>query len=304
MDVSVIIVNYNTKQLTLNCINSIFEYTKEVVFEVILVDNASTDGSKDLFCKYTDIKYIYSETNLGFGKANNLGLKCAVGKYILFLNSDTLLCNNAVKYFFDFMEKHAQLHLGAVGCLLQDGNGNTVCSYGKLPTVINFLVGLICNPVLKRFGVRFPMIDYSKINGDKEYYAVEFVIGADLFIRREILDKCGAFDPDFFMYYEESELQFRFKKHGLLNVIITQPKIIHFEGESSNNMESSLFYRKTILQQKSNFIYMKKCSHKNMYYLYRTLLFLFRIPWLLSRKITMCEKKQFYKILMSKTINL
>jgi GT2 family glycosyltransferase len=297
MDISVIIVNYNTKQITLNCINSIFKCTKEVAFEVILVDNASTDGSKDLFCKYTDIKYIYSEINLGFGKANNLGLEYATGKYILFLNSDTLLCNNALKFFFDYTE-HTQFNLGVVGCLLQDMKGNTIHSYGKLPTVISSLIGVLCSS--KRFGVRFSMINYLKINEDKEYYAVGYVTGADLFIKREILDKYGAFDPDFFMYYEEGELQYRFKKRGLLNVIITQPKIIHLEGESSNNTEDSLFYRKVILQQKSNFLYMKKCSNKSMYYLYRIFLFLFRIPFLFSRKITMDEKKQFYKILMSK----
>ena len=90
MDVSIIIVNYNTKDLTSQCIDSIYEKTQGVRFEIILVDNASTDGSKEVFEKDTRITYIYSDENLGFGRANNLGAKVAKGKYLFLLNSDTI----------------------------------------------------------------------------------------------------------------------------------------------------------------------------------------------------------------------
>ncbi|UVV84289.1 glycosyltransferase [Bacteroides thetaiotaomicron] len=106
MDVSVIIVNYNTKALTKSCIESIFSETCGIEFEVILVDNASSDGSKELFQIDERIIFIESNVNLGFGKANNLGYKYATGKYIFLLNSDTLLKNNAIKLFFDFAEKN------------------------------------------------------------------------------------------------------------------------------------------------------------------------------------------------------
>ena len=85
MDVSIIIVNYNTKQLTLDCINSVFDQTKDVSFEIILVDNASVDGSKELFEKDSRIKYIYSNQNVGFGRANNIGFEQAKGKYVFLL---------------------------------------------------------------------------------------------------------------------------------------------------------------------------------------------------------------------------
>ena len=103
MDVSIIIVNYNTKELTAACINSIFQYTEGVEFEVILVDNASTDGSREFFRKDTRIILIESEINLGFGRANNLGYEYSHGKYVFLLNSDTYLLNNAVKIFYDRM---------------------------------------------------------------------------------------------------------------------------------------------------------------------------------------------------------
>ena len=103
MDVSIIIVNYNTRQLTSNCIESIFKYTNGVSFEVILVDNASTDGSIDFFTNDERIIFISSKENLGFGRANNLGYKVAKGRYIFLLNSDTLLLNNAIKIFCDTM---------------------------------------------------------------------------------------------------------------------------------------------------------------------------------------------------------
>ena len=104
MDVSVIIVNYNTLELTKNTIESVFEKTIEVSYEIILVDNASTDGSVEFFeNNYKDkIILIKNNENLGFGRANNKGIEIAKGKYIFLLNSDTLLINNAIKILFDF----------------------------------------------------------------------------------------------------------------------------------------------------------------------------------------------------------
>ena len=100
MDVSVIIVNYNTLQMTKDCIDSVIEKTTDVDYEIILVDNASTDGSKEFFKNYRGITYIYNEKNLGFGAANNTGAKTATGDFLFFLNSDTLFKNNALLIFY------------------------------------------------------------------------------------------------------------------------------------------------------------------------------------------------------------
>ena len=129
MDVSIIIVNYNTKELTAACINSIFQYTEGVEFEVILVDNASTDGSREFFRKDTRIILIESEINLGFGRANNLGYEYSHGKYVFLLNSDTYLLNNAVKIFYDRMSVLPQT-VACLGCMLSGPDGRYSHSYG------------------------------------------------------------------------------------------------------------------------------------------------------------------------------
>ena len=108
MDVSIIIITYNTLRMTSDCLESIFEKTQDIKYEVILVDNASTDGSKEFFEKDSRIRYIYLKDNIGFGKANNAGYLHAKGKYVFLLNSDTILINNAVKEFFAFAERSKQ----------------------------------------------------------------------------------------------------------------------------------------------------------------------------------------------------
>ena len=143
MDVSIIIVNYNTKELTAACINSIFQYTEGVEFEVILVDNASTDSSKAVFSQDPRVRYIYSDRNLGFGRANNLGIREATGRYLFFLNSDTILLNNAVKYFFDFCEKNPEHKIGALGAVLKDRNLRNIHSYGRFITPLGEIVEVL-----------------------------------------------------------------------------------------------------------------------------------------------------------------
>ena len=134
MDVSIIIVNYNTKNLTLQCIDSIYEKTIGVSFEIIIVDNNSTDGSQELLSQDNRIVFVEAGENLGFGKANNLGVEKSNGKFIFFLNSDTILVNNAIKCFYDYSINHQQLKLGAIGCLLENRDGEKVHSYGFFPT--------------------------------------------------------------------------------------------------------------------------------------------------------------------------
>ena len=241
MDVSVIIVNYNTKELTRNCIDSVFAKTSGVTFEVILVDNASTDGSVELFENDDRIRYIYSRVNLGFGKANNLGYQSASGKYIFLLNSDTLLLNNAIKMFFDKMESVNPV-VGCMGCLLQDSNRQYVHSYAELPSVENMLGPLIWQPLFSFLGFKeWKMDAIENRSANSSFFQVEYVTGADLFIRRSVIEACGLFDPDFFMYYEDSELQSRYSKNGFLSYIYDAPEIVHLEGHSSKNGSSKRY---------------------------------------------------------------
>ena len=139
IDVSIIIVNFNTKTLLDHCLESIFLQTKSVEFEVIVIDNASIDGSEKLVRhKYPDVRWINSGANLGFGRANNIGADVACGKYLFLLNSDTILLNDAVSILYHYMESNMQKNkLGAIGSYLLDSNENINVSYLDFPTPIS-----------------------------------------------------------------------------------------------------------------------------------------------------------------------
>lgn len=225
MDISVIIVNYNTREITANCIDSIFAQTSGLEFEVVLVDNASTDGSKEQFEKDNRIIYVYSETNLGFGRANNLGYTYSRGKYIFCLNSDTILLNNALLLFFDKMESLTP-EVGCMGTLLLDRQHQVMHSYGQFPTLLSNIKWRLGRPC----EWKDPKWMQSS---DSRFFEVGYVTGADLFIRRDVIEVCGFFDPDFFLYFEETEMQRRFQNRGYKAYIYTEPQIIHLEGGSA-----------------------------------------------------------------------
>ena len=136
MDVSIIIVNYNTYNLTHNCIESIIKNTCSISFEIILVDNASKDGSKEFFSKDNRIKYIYLEENIGFGRANNVGVEYASGNFLFFLNSDTLLVNNAIYILYQYLIENPKVAI--CGGNLYDVNMQLTHSFSKLfPSIVN-----------------------------------------------------------------------------------------------------------------------------------------------------------------------
>lgn len=228
MDVSIIIVNFNTKQLTQNCINSVFEKTSNIFFEIILIDNASTDGSADIFRLDKRIIFIESEENLGFGKANNLGIKLAEGRNILFLNPDTLLINNVVKTLSDFLDSHTKI--GVCGANLVDDNLMPIKSFSR------FLPGLE-EELNDLTGHRWERFRYGKntfYNYTKKPLQVAFIVGADMMVRRSVLDIVGLFDKDFFLFYEETELSYRIKMAGYSIYSVPDAQLIHLISKSFN----------------------------------------------------------------------
>ena len=252
VDVSIIIVNYNTLHVLKPCIDSIVAYTKDVSYEIIIVDNGSTDGSIKALSEDSRVTLIKIGENLGFGRANNRGQETAKGQYAFFLNSDTLLKNNAIKMLYDFAEQY-QGRLGALGCILEDRQGNSIHSYGKFPKMKDDFQKFIWVPILKGLHLyQVPVIPYPT-----DWMKVDYVTGADLFVSRQVLNECGAFHPAFFMYYEESEMEHRFMKHGFDNVLLNGPRIVHLEGEGGKNRYTSRFIRDTYRQERSLFIYYK-----------------------------------------------
>lgn len=275
IDVSIIIINYNTLTLTQNSINSIIENTKGINYEIILVDNASIDGSRDVFSKDSRIIFVKSDSNLGFGRANNLGYSFAKGKFILLLNSDTLLKNNAVKFFCDSLETMSA-DVACLGCILKASDGiNESYSYGIFPSISEVLRDII------RLYARRPV--KNTLDLKRKYpFRVDYIIGAALFIRRNVIEECGLFDEDFFMYYEETEMQLRYSKKGYKSMIIDGPSIIHLEGASCG-LISKPSQKHRLMYFDGMFIYMRKRYPFFIYIIFRILVLLY-MPMILKAK--------------------
>lgn len=292
MKVSVIIVTYNTRQMTSECIDSVFEKTQDVDFEVVLVDNASADGSRDFFAKDSRIKYIYSEKNLGFGGGNNLGYKYATGDFIFLLNSDTLLVNNAIKEFCAYMRKAPQ-NVGCLGCVMQDKYGNRIHSYhSTFPTLLWIFKEIICVSIPKIYNPY--KAREKKQSKDKYPMKVAVITGADLFIRRTVIEKCGLFDTAFFMYYEETEMQHRFLQKGYEAWVIDTPKIIHLAGASSKDKKH--FLQKIAMPLKSRFIFAYKIYSPMQICVFR-LMHLMMAPRILLSFTSWQNKKRILQII-------
>lgn len=227
MDVSIIIVNYNTCRLTADCIDSVFEKTRGIDFEVIVVDNASSDESPRILSEDRRITYLYLEENIGFGRANNAGLEHASGRNILFLNSDTLLRNNAVKILSDFLDTHPDT--GVAGGNLFNADMKPGMSFQRLrPSLAWELNQMLFNvPARLRYGKTG-----TYFNTGSEPSEVGYVMGADMMVRKKTLEETGSFDPRFFMYFEETDLCARISESGRKIVSVPGAEIVHLEGKS------------------------------------------------------------------------
>ena len=272
MDISIIIVNYNTAQITKQCLDSIFRNTKNIDFEVIVIDNASTDDSHELLTNYPNIIYIESSKNLGFGKANNLGYQYSSGEFVLLLNSDTILKNNAIKIFYEEFKKQPD-DTACIGSWLLSPDGTINNSFGKIPSLKEACISTVnlYTNILKKGKGDAKEYDHNKI------IEVGYIIGADLCIRRQIIEKLGLFDPDFFMYYEESEMQYRYHKAGYKMKVIPGPQIIHLECASTKVKGKKYTYKNRIMFFTSYFLFMRKI-YSYCKYLFFRILFLFNAP--------------------------
>ncbi|MEL1252632.1 glycosyltransferase family 2 protein [Flavobacterium sp. DGU38] len=278
--ISIIIVNYNTKELLINCINSIYKETKEVDFEIIVVDNNSNDGSEYAIReKFKNVIFIQTGENLGFGRANNIGINKSGGKYLFLLNSDTILCNNSIKVFFDFYEKYDNKigNIGAVGGeLLQDDGKSRNHSSHYFPKMQDEFK-IIWNAFISKIS-KSMILNTKKeaiLEKNEKFKKVDYVTGADLFICKSKMIEVGCFDKKFFMYFEETDLQKRLIKMGFDNYLISGTEIIHYEGGSFNKKKSSI---RTFMLDQSRFYYYKKHNNIIFYFFFRVLYFIITIP--------------------------
>lgn len=241
MDLSIIIVNYNTPELTLDAIKSIHDSESQYSYEVILVDNHSSDNSVATFRDvYPHIQIIENQSNLGFSKANNQGIRIAQGRYVLLLNSDTLLESDTLQTMIQFMDDHPQA--GASGCklVLSDGSLDKACKRG-FPTpsaAFYYITGLS-----KRFpnNPRFNQYQLGHLS-DNEHHQVDSLVGAFMLVRRATIDQVGMLDEDFFMYGEDIDWCYRMKEAGWEIHYYPKTKITHLKGASSRRKPMKIIY--------------------------------------------------------------
>ncbi|MBL7712837.1 MAG: glycosyltransferase family 2 protein [Chitinophagaceae bacterium] len=248
-DVSVIIVNYNTAEEAVRCIRSVKEQTKGIAFEIILVDNNSGDRSIDeVAVLFPGIRYIKNGQNTGFGQACNKAAAVAGGSFLFFLNPDTVLYNNAILLLYRFWMQHdADLALSCLGARMHNDQGEAIHSAGNFPRMRPYLwqkLKSLYRRLLAKKAVQRPPAPA------KPFEAVAYVTGADLFISRKNFERVQGFDPDFFLYFEETDLQYRLAKTGKQSYLIEGPQIRHAQYRSfkGDTVQQRVLYRDSMLR--------------------------------------------------------
>lgn len=296
MDVSIIIVNYNTRELLMHCLKTLYTQIIGVDFEVIMVDNHSQDGSVEaIAANFPSVKVLSLSENIGFGKANNHAANYAMGDYLFFLNSDTYLLNNALDFFLSFVRTYQGGTLGAVGSPLLDSNELYTHSSADFPRSFEAVFSIFLGIWTNRYWKHKHENEISRYGALKEPKPVDFVTGADLFISRTLFDNMGGFDPGFFMYYEDTDLQKRLVDMGYTNYIIPGPKIVHhMEGSDSKKKQS---FKKRRIMAASMFHYFKKHEPAYRYSLFRLTFSLVRLPLLFDARAPWSERKEYIRFI-------
>jgi len=255
MDISIVIVNYNVKHFLEQCLHSVYNSLNNIESEVFVVDNNSVDGSCQMIKdKFPEVKLIENKDNLGFAKANNQAIRIAKGRYILLLNPDTFVQEDTLKKCVDFCNQHPKA--GGLGVKMIDGKGNFLPeSKRSLPTpIVAFykIFGLSSLfPKSKKFG-RYHM---GYLDKDKNH-KIEILAGAFMMLRKEVLDRIGLLDENFFMYGEDIDLSYRIIKAGYDNYYFADTTIIHYKGESTKKGSINyvlVFYKAMIIFAKKHF---------------------------------------------------
>lgn len=241
MDLSIIIVNWNTKELLSQCLCSIYETGSFFTFEVIVVDNGSTDDSVALVEKqFPDVKLIKNDRNLGFASANNQGLAIGCGRYFMLLNSDTIVLPGAIDTLIQMADQNP--NVGMIGPKLLNMDGSLQKSWANFPSFVSELTG-------QNFGKRIP------VPGIPNTFEIDWMMGACMLVRSKVLQDVGKMDEDYFFYSEETDWCFRIKKKNWRIWYTTNTQIYHLWGGSTRSgsiIQLVRLYHAKILYFKKN----------------------------------------------------
>jgi GT2 family glycosyltransferase len=233
VDLSVIIINYKSETHVINCVESIYKETIRHSFEIIVVDNDSGDESEtSILSRFPGIKWLQTGYNAGFARANNAGIRIAKGKQILILNADTIIKDHALDKAIELFEASDAV---ACGVQLLNTDGTTQISGAHfVKGGLNFLLPLpYFGSLVRWLGYKFNTRPPS-VKNVEEKIEVDWIVGAFILVRKEVLNKAGLMDEDFFMYAEEIEWCARLRKQGKL-YLFSQPQVIHLGGGTSSD---------------------------------------------------------------------
>lgn len=288
-DISIIIVNWNTRDILRDCMMSVYEQTQGVCFEVIVIDNASSDGSVEMVRQeFPQVILIENSDNRGFAAANNQGMRIAQGDYILLLNSDTIVLDGAIQKTAAFTYKHPEA--AVVGCRVLNSDKTLQPTCFMFPSLLNlFLATTYLYKIFpnSRFFGRERMSWWDR----KNIREIDVVTGCFMLVRRTAMEQVGLMDERYFMYGEETDWCWQFKKAGWKNIFFPDAQIIHLGGQSSKQVKVAMM----IQLRKAILYFIKKNYSVFQYRLASLLVLLFygvRIPvWLLAGLIP-CQRQR------------
>lgn len=226
MNVSIIIVNYNTTKLLQQCIDSIVKRTKGVSYEIIVVDNHSREEEVVPLRQDGRIILLEQQENLGFGRANNIGAAHSKGEHLFLLNPDTILVNDAITILYEHLKSNP--HTGLCGGNIFDSDMRPIHSHDRMPPNLLCELDIITRHIYSKLA-------YGKnswFNHTQKQMKVALITGADMMVRRQAWDEVGGFDMSFFMYFEDSDLCVCIKDKGYDIMNVPDAHIIHLEGKS------------------------------------------------------------------------
>jgi hypothetical protein len=236
-ELSIILVNWNSRDYLIECIASVYEQTPGICFELVVVDNASPEGGVDaVLQQFPLVKMVKCERNVGFAAANNIGFRQSVGRYILLLNPDTRLTGPAISVMLDQIKSLPDA--GIVGCkLLNTDLSVSTTSIQKFPTILNQLLTL--ESLRLRFP-GFPLWDIAPLFSETGVpIKVDVIPGACMMLKRDVFERAGLLSEDYFMYAEDIDLNYRVRKLGLSSYYVGEAQIVHHGGRSSSRQKIS-----------------------------------------------------------------
>ncbi|MFD1179385.1 glycosyltransferase family 2 protein [Paenibacillus puldeungensis] len=268
MDLSILIVSYNTCRLTLDCLQSVYDSRTVYTYEVIVVDNASSDDSVEVIARdYPQVTLVKNSTNTGFAKANNQAMAIAKGRYVLLLNSDTIVQPDTFQTMISYMDEH--LDLGATGCkvILPDGSLDKACKRGFPTPSASFYYAFGFSKLFPD-NPRFNQYQLGYLDPN-DTYPVDCLVGAFMLVRQETIAQIGGLDETFFMYGEDIDWCYRIKQAGWGIQYYPETYIVHYKGASSRRKPFKIIYE----FHRAMWVFHRKHFKKNYSWLTNTAVF-------------------------------